>query len=324
VLKIYGYNGSVLSVQNLPALTEKTVWFDLINPTQDEDDAVEKLLGISVPTRAEMREIEASNRFYHEGSGCYMTAFLVNDVGNGDDNGAPVSSTVTFILTDNKLVTVRYQDGSAFQTFFNRAAKGDVAASTGAAVLIGLLECIVERKADLIEKMQDETDTLALGVFNKERRNQDNALDKLLKGVGRQGDCVARVQESATSVDRVLSFFEAEVRDRKLDQRLLNRIATVRRDTTSLSDHLRSLSERVSFLLNATLGMITTEQNQIIKLFSVMGVMLMPPTLVASIYGMNFRNMPEVQWEWGYPMALLLMFLAALIPFVYFKRKGWL
>ncbi len=221
MLKVYDYNGSGLSARETAVLADKTVWFDLINPTQEEDEAVEKLLGIAVPTRAEMREIEASNRFYHEGNGCYMTAFLVNDAGNGAGNGAPVSSTVTFILTNNKLVTVRYQDGAAFQTYLSRAAKGDVAASSGSAVLIGLLENIVERTADLIEKMQDETDKLAQGVFNKEHRGKDNGLETLLKGVGRQGDCVARVQESVTSIDRVLSFFEAEVRDRKLDQRLL-------------------------------------------------------------------------------------------------------
>jgi magnesium transporter len=320
VLKVYDYNGAGLSApRDTAALAEKTVWFDLVNPTAGEDKAVETLLGIDVPTRAEMREIEVSSRFYHEGNACYMTAYLVQETVDGDALGA----SATFILAGNKLVTVRYHEFPAFQHFVARASKGDGSSSSGAQILIGLLESIIERKADLIEKLQDEADTLAKGVFSREKR-QDAALDELLKGVGRQGDGIARVQESATSLDRVLSFFETEVKDKKLDQRLLNRITTVRRDNTSLSDHLRALSERVSFLLNATLGRITTEQNQIIKLFTVMSVMLMPPTLVASIYGMNFRHMPELEWPMGYPMALALMALAAIIPFVYFKRKGWL
>jgi magnesium transporter len=321
VLKVYDDTGTGLVCRpDLTAIGDKTIWFDLINPTPEEDAAVEQLLGISVPTRAEMREIEVSNRFYHEGGACYMTAYLVHDNGKA----VPEGSTATFILTGNKLVSVRYDELLAFPHFLNRVAKGDATANSGPAILIGLLESIVERKADLIERLQDKADTLAQGVFDKNRRQGENAFDVLLTGVGRQGDFVSRVQESSTSLDRVLSFFETEVNDMKMDQRLLNRIATVRRDNSSLADHLRSLSERVSFLLNATLGMITTEQNQIIKLFSVMAVMLMPPTLVASIYGMNFRHMPELEWPSGYPMALLLMFLAALIPFVYFKRKGWL
>ncbi len=321
MLKVYDFNGSGLACRTDAAVNgDATVWFDLLNPTVEEDAAVEKLLGISVPTRAEMREIEASNRFYHEGGACYMTAYLVHD---GSAN-VPQGSTVTFILSGNKLVSVRYDQLLAFPHFLNRVAKGDAAANCGAAVLAGLLESIVERKADLIERLQDQADTLAQGVFDRNRRQGENAFDAILQGVGRQGDSVSRLHESSSSLDRLLSSFEAEANDKVMDQRILSRILSVRRDNTSLSDHLKSLSERVSFLLNATLGMITTEQNQIIKLFSVMAVMLMPPTLVASIYGMNFRHMPELEWEWGYPMALALMLLAAVIPFVYFKRKGWL
>ena len=146
----------------------------------------------------------------------------------------------------------------------------------------------------------------------------------MLRSVGKQGDTTSRTLESATSLHRTLAFFAAIARERNEDQKLLARIETADRDIVSLSEQLRFVTGRTNFLLDATLGMISTEQNQIIKLFSVMAVMLMPPTLVASIYGMNFEHMPELKFEYGYPMALLLMIVSGLIPYLYFKRKGWL
>jgi magnesium transporter len=160
--------------------------------------------------------------------------------------------------------------------------------------------------------------------LNTQRRDSSRRLDVLLRSTGKEGDLVARVLESATSLDRTMHFFRDAARDRGFDPRILERLDVAQRDNHSLMEHTRFLTNRISFLLEATLGMISTEQNQIIKLFSVMAVMLMPPTLVASIYGMNFRHMPELEWDYGYPLALLAMVLAAVIPYLYFRRKGWL
>ena len=323
MLTIYDTTGNSLLRHNETApLTKDSVWFDLLNPTPDEDAAVEKALGISVPTRAEMREIEASSRFYQEGGASYMTAYIVYNV----EAPVPSASAVTFILAGNSLVTVRYCEPKAFPMFLTRVEKGDATSSSGAAIMIGLIECLVQRKADLIERLQDEVDQLAQSIFDLKghRRNRDRRLDVLLKGIGKEGDLVARAQESATSIDRVLHFFKNACQERGCDAKIVQRIDIAQKDVHSLMEHMRFLNGRIGFLLDATLGMISTEQNQIIKLFSVMAVMLMPPTLVASIYGMNFHFMPELSWEWGYPIALGLMFLSALIPFVYFKRKGWL
>jgi magnesium transporter len=313
--------GKLVRQAAMPAVAEGCLWFDLLNPTAEEDLQVETLLGISVPTRAEMRDIEASSRFYNEGGATYITTFIVH---NGT-NGPPESSTLTFILSGNRLVTVRYAEPKIFPDFLSRVERGDAPVGSAAAVLTGLLESVVQLKADLIEKVQDEVDKLAQGIFDKKARgNRNKRLDELLNMIGQEGDIVARMQESTTSIDRSLHFFETAAHDQGCDAKITARIHGAQRDNSSLAEHLRSLSNRVSFLLDATLGMITTEQNQIIKLFSVMAVMLMPPTLVASIYGMNFKHMPELDWEYGYPVALGLMFLAAVIPFVYFKRKGWL
>jgi magnesium transporter len=321
MLTIYDSTGAGLRPhdQSVP-ITAATVWFDLLNPTKEEDNEVERLLGVSIPTRAEMREIEASSRFYQENGASYMTGFLVH---NGEDQTLG-TSTLTFVLTGNALVTVRYTDHKAFPDFLSRVERGDATCHTGPAIMIGIIETLVERQADLIVAIQDRVDKLAHGIFELKTRSEQNKLETLLKGIGTQGDIVARVTESATSIERVLHVMKNTAQERNCDGKIFQRIETVDRDLTSLAEHRRFLSERISFLLNATLGLISNEQNQIIKLFSVMAVMLMPPTLVASIYGMNFRHMPELEWISGYPMALGLMFVSALIPFIYFRHKGWL
>lgn len=322
MLTIYDTTGHSLLRHNETApITEDTVWFDLVNPTKEEDNHVEKLLNISVPTRAEMREIEASSRFYQENGASYMTGFLVHKI----DEQTLTSSTLTFILTGNALVTVRYTDHKAFPAFMSRVERGDATCKTGAGLMIGIIETLVERQADFIVEIQDRVDKLAKGIFElKKRRTRETRLDTLLKGTGTLGDIVARVTESATSIERVLHVFRNTAQERNCDGKIFARMETVDRDLKSLAEHMRFLSDRIGFLLNATLGLISNEQNQIIKLFSVMAVMLMPPTLVASIYGMNFQHMPELAWMEGYPMALGLMFFSALIPFLYFRHKGWL
>ena len=189
--------------------------------------------------------------------------------------------------------------------------------------MIGLFEMLIEREADLIERVQDEVEKIAPQVFGQNGQTA-RRLDILLKTVGKEGDVTARAQESAMSLHRLSLYFANAARERKDDPRVLGRIEAANHDILSLMESMRFLSARTSFLLDATLGMISTEQNQIIKLFSVMAVMLMPPTLVASIYGMNFHNMPELNETWGYPAALVLMFFSGLIPYLYFRRKGWL
>jgi len=321
MLTIYDTTTKSLLTHNETApITADTVWFDLLNPTKEEDNRVEALLGISVPTRAEMREIEASSRFFQENGATYMTGFIVN---NKDKE--IVSSTVTFILIRNALVTVRYTESPAFPMFLQRVDHGDASCTTGAAIMIGLIETLIERKADLIEVVQDRVDKLAKSVFDiHARRKGEHRLDAILKATGTQGDTVARARESATSLERVLHAFRNAALERACDGKIVQRIDTVDRDIASLTEHMRFLSDRISFLLNATLGLISNEQNQIIKLFSVMAVMLMPPTLVASVYGMNFRHMPELDWVDGYPWALGLMIVSAVVPYFYFRRKGWL
>lgn len=312
----------LLRREGLETIDSDTVWIDLLDPTAEEDAFVEKALGLDIPTRAEAREIEASSRLYVENGAHFMTVFVIYNL----DAPMPQSATLTFILAGERLVTLRYSEPRAFPLFVSRVDKGDVPCNCGAAIAIGLIETIIDRQADLIERIQDEIERLAPSVFEIKggQQTRNRRLDVLLKVIGKEGDITSRAQESAFSIDRLLTFFAHAARERKEDQSVSQRITTAQRDVASLTEQLRFLFNRITFLLDATLGMIATEQNQIIKLFSVVSVMLMPPTLVASIYGMNFKAMPEIEWTFGYPMALGLMVLSALGPYLFFRRKGWL
>ncbi|HRY06530.1 MAG TPA: magnesium transporter CorA family protein [Hyphomicrobiaceae bacterium] len=315
-------NGEICRRESVEGATGINVWIDMIHPTPEEDAAVERLLGLSIPTRAEMREIEASNRLYVEQGAFFMTAILAHSI----DGGTPQFAAVTFILSGNALVTVRYLESKAFPLFLARVEKRDAVCDTSISILTGLLESLIQRMADLIEHIQDEVNRIAGSAFDIKggQQTRTRRLDVMLKTIGRLGEMASRAEESVTSLERLLLFLNQAMKLRNDDARDVRRIKSVHRDVRSLSEQLHFLSDRLTFLLDAVLGMIANEQNQIIKLFSVMSVMLMPPTLVASIYGMNFKYMPELEWLLGYPFAIALMVVAAMIPFYYFRRKGWL
>ncbi|MBL8881712.1 MAG: magnesium transporter CorA family protein [Hyphomicrobium sp.] len=323
MITVYDVAGKCLARnQGSVSITDSTVWIDLLNPTADEEATIEQATGVDVPTREEMREIEVSNRFYTEGGAYFMTALLMRAV----DQDTPALDNVTFILTGKRLITVRYSTPRSFNIFAEKACRGEPSCSNGSQVLIGLIELLVQRQADHIERIQDEVEGLASGIFGKkdDSKTQGRRLDVMLRTVGKTGHLNSRALESAVSLHRTLHYFAEAAKANGVDAALHGRIDSAARDMGSLADHLKALSGRIAFLLDATLGMISNEQNQIIKLFSVMAVMLMPPTLVASVYGMNFKHMPELDWLLGYPLALILMFVSALVPFLYFRRKGWL
>jgi magnesium transporter len=209
--------------------------------------------------------------------------------------------------------------------FLARVEKREVVCNSAPAIMVGLIETFVHRMADLIERVQDEVERTAHAVFDIKggQQTRGRRLDALLRAAGKEGDIVSRAQESSFSLDRLLAYLATVLREQSADQSLAKRVKSAQRDVRSLIDHLRFLSERITFLLDATLGMINIEQNAIIKIFSVASVALMPPTLIASIYGMNFKHMPELDWPWGYPLALCVMVLSAALPFLYFRKKGW-
>ena len=321
MLTVYEAADGVLIKRDGP-VSSRAVWIDLLNPTKDEDLAVEKGLSISVPTREEMSEIEASSRLYQEGRAQYMTAVVLHQPDLPFE--PPVGTPITFILAGNHLVTVRYAEPRAFSIFVNRAQKKDAACMSGVAVLVGLLEAIIDREADRVERIQIEVDKLSHEIFAGKDGERTLRFDAAIRMIGREGELTSRSRESLLTLDRLLTFLAHAMSERGDEKALRARVKTADRDVQSLADHVGYLSTKITFLLDATLGMINNEQNTIIKIFSVLAVALMPPTLVGTIYGMNFKHIPELEWLWGYPWALLLMVLSALVPWLYFKRKGWL
>jgi magnesium transporter len=315
--------GCLVKVDVAPdaSLPAETVWIDLVTPTPDEEHQVEGLLGLEVPTREEMQEIEVSSRLYEEDGSLYMTAPVVAKA----DTEHPEASAVSFILAGNRLVTVRYTEPQPFALFSARCQRAPATYTRGDAVLAGLLDALIDRIADVLEHIGLEVDDISHEVFEhsaKPRRGGD--FQDILRRLGRRGDLTSKVRESLVGVGRVLMFLTQASMAQKIGKDLRNRLRTMSRDVRSLTDHASFLSSKINFLLDATLGMINIEQNAIIKIFSVVAVVFLPPTLIASIYGMNFDYMPELHWPLGYPLALLLMLASAITPYLYFKRRHWL
>jgi magnesium transporter len=208
----------------------------------------------------------------------------------------------------------------------NKLARSCQPGITGEMVLMELLDAVIDRNADILERAGSDMDNISHDIFEPEgkaRTGHAKRYSDILIAIGRKGDLTSKVRESLVSIGRVVTFVTAAV-DVKWSKDMREQLKTMQRDVVSLSDHASYLSNKITFVLDAMLGVVNLEQNNIIKLFSVMAVVLMPPTLIASIYGMNFKVMPELQWEHGYVFALLAMLLAAIGPYLYFKWKKWL
>lgn len=308
--------------EGMQPLSPATAWLDLINPSAEEEKFVEAALSIDIPTREELQEIEASSRLYQEDGAHFMTATLLYQV----DQPRPTTTHVTFILAGSRLITIRYAEPYSFQMFAARAMRNQLDCGNSGSILIGMLESIVDRLADLIERGQVEIDQLSTKIFSTEgsAAGRGKRYDEALRSIGRQGDLTTRARESLLSLNRLLTYLSNVADMRAEDKHIRVRIKTASRDVSSLADHLNFLNGQVTLLLEATLGMINIEQNAIIKIFSVVAVIFMPPTLIASIYGMNFHFMPELDWAYGYLWALALMVVSAIIPVLYFRHRGWL
>jgi magnesium transporter len=315
-------NGRLSSVGDVMDHLDRVLWIDLVNPTDEEEAAIEQYLGVDVPTREEMEEIEISSRLYYEDGAAFMTATLPAHT-DGDD---PQMAPITFVLAGERLITVRYHEPRAFHTFPTRAEKVAMGCSNGEAVLVALLEAIIDRLADILERAGRDIDRTSRGIFQhggaKPTKSRD--FQKVLEEIGRKGDLTSNMHDSLVTLERLIGFLSHVTGQRKSGKDIRERVKTLARDARSLADHASFLSQKITFLLDATLGMINIEQSATIKIFSVAAVVFLPPTLVASIYGMNFDYMPELDWLAGYPFALGLMVLSAFVPFWYFKRRGWL
>ena len=320
-------------VQENDSIPPNTVLIDVISPTLNEKQLLENGLGIVIPSREELEVIEVMSPFYKSGEHYYMTLTAVQQVGNDE---YWESTALTFILTPTCLVMLHHDDIYALKNFFD-IHKNHINFDTSPEVLlIFLLDLVINHVASILEKAGGELDRLLKILFEKsdpraksDNRQSRNHYNDIIKKIGRNGNLISKNRESLVSINRLIIYYNQvdEIRSipikiNRKEHRL--RIKHLAREILSLSEYANFLSQRNAFLLDATLGMISVEQNVIIKAFTVAAAVFMPPTLIASIYGMNFVNMPELSWSLGYPLALLLIVISAIIPYLFFKRKGWL
>ncbi|MBU3671033.1 MAG: magnesium transporter [Sinobacteraceae bacterium] len=316
-----GLQRRVVTAQD--ALPEAALWIDLLEPAPDEEAQVERFLAVDVPTREEMREIESSNRLYEENGSLYMTATVVTKL----DTERPESSQITFILTPNRLITNRYVDLLPFRRYIAYAERHRSTCTSAAAVLAGLLEAMVNRIADVLERIGGDIDAVSAEVFTPpppgQRRRHPRDYRLILERVGRNGDLTSKARETLASLTRLLAFLQ-QSNHPLLTPEVRSRLKSLVRDVTQMSDHATFLGNKVQFMLEATLGMINIDQNNILKIFSVATVVLLPPSVIGAIFGMNFEWIPTSEQPWGFPAALVVMVASAALPYWLFKRRGWL
>jgi magnesium transporter len=301
-----------------PAQLQQALWIDCLSITDEEEAFIEKCLALALPTQEEMREIEISSRLYKENNYLYMTANVIAS----SLSDAPKSDAITFILTQDKIITLRYIEPRPFNVFALRASQSKNSYRSSSAILIGLLETIVDRAADILEEISDRSDMISEKLFNPHRvPKMESNLQETLYEIGRNNDLIAKTHQSLASIHRMVKFFKHHFTP--ADQLHLQS-DILDSDIMSLSEYSNFLSNKLSFQLDVTLGRINGEQNDIIKIFSVVTVIFLPPTLISSMYGMNFHLMPELGWKYGYVWALLLMVTSAVVPILYFKKRKWL
>ena len=302
-----------------PHPARDAVWLDLLDGTAEEKAKVTEATGFRVPTLDLLQEIESSSRMAAEGDTLYLSLPVI--ARTGDDR--PVLTPLGIVLSPRHLLTVRFAAVGAVEAMATRPPTGSFG------TFVTLLEVLVDRIADALERLRAELDTLSRAAFEADvpMHNRPAAMDRrlrrALRAIGRTGDHVSVIRDTLLGVERILPF-AAEQAKHWMPPEFDDRVRTLRQDIASLNDYDARLSDKVQFLLDATLGFISIEQNNTIKILTVVSVVGIPPTLVASIYGMNFKYMPELDWLWGYPWGLALIALSAIAPLILFRIKGWM
>ena len=297
-------------------LPADALWIDLISPNSDEEAAVERALSLSVPTREEMAELEASSRLYRENGAVYVTA----DIISRGDAELPTIAPVTFVLTPGPLVTIRYSEPRPFAILAEKLAREPDLCSSGADLFLNLMEAVIDRASDIPSQTSDKVDLVSNHVFSEDKTV---GFEKLITKLGRAHIANARIEQSLSGLSRIFAYVATDSRIEQLPNGRAH-LKSLSRDAASLMAHNQAVAAGINFQLSAALGLINIEQSSIFKMFSIFTAVLMPPTLIGAIYGMNFAHMPELSQVWGYPLAVAAMVLSAILPLAWFRHKGWL
>jgi magnesium transporter len=310
------------------SLPTNVAWIDLVKPDPNEVAFVQRTISLDVPSTADLSEIESSSRLRNRNGAIYLSAPLVYRA----DSDQPLTTPVGFILTRERLITVRFEELNLFDTFASRDLASESDPLSSGAVFAGLMDAIADRLADILESIAAELDTLSHRLFRSPatepaaRRppaRETADLRIILRRIGHSGDLASKIRDSLLGIGRIVPYVSSLAAD-WLPPEIKLRLDTVRQDVLSLSDYDAHIVNKVQLLLDATLGLINVEQNNIIKVLTIVSVVGIPPTLVASMYGMNFKGMPEYDWSWGYPYGLTMIALSAILPLVWFKLRGWI
>lgn len=300
----------------------EAVWTDLVNPLPEETVVIEKMFSVKIPTKAKVQEIETSSRLYEEG-GCWFLTTILPVV---DLRSTLRLESVTFILSRERLYTLRYEDFPLRDSVLQRYRKVDSADPLSSQFFLLSLGVIIDEIADLLERLLDEIDRLSRDIFH--RPDPAQKLPKAIvtysmTRIGVCGESVLLLRETLVGIGRLVGFISKES-DSTFGPWGKSELKTIEKDISALTDHVSFASNRITFLLNAVLGFVNIRQNDIIKILSVVSVVFLPPTLLASAWGMNFRFMPELGWPIGYPLALLLIIISGALPYLYCKKHQWL
>ena len=331
MITLHGPEGVVAEGQACAArpLPPHGTWLDLEDPSEAETALAEQVTGLAVPSRSALSEVQNSRRLNRRRDAFYLSTPMVS-FRDDDLSLRPLG----FVLTPERLLTVRFQPLAAFDTVKARQAERDGPASS-VETFLALNEELIDRMADSLETMSDELDSLSTRIFTFDTsanghgrrdasapKRRDLALRRLLRAIGRRGKALAKLRASLLGLGRILPYVAGEA-ETWLKAEEKARFESLRLDVASLDEFETRLSETVQFLLDATLGLINMEQNNTFRVLTVVSVIGIPPTLMASVYGMNFKHMPELDWTFGYPFGLAVIVASALVPAVYFKLKGW-
>ncbi len=299
------------------------VWIDLLDPSNEERARVEQATKLRLPTKAAIEEIESSSRVFVEDGAFYLSTPVLEDA----DCMRPAHTTIGFVLTPERLVTLRFGRVAALDQVAARYST--IAQPSASDAFLKILEAVVDNAADALEHASAELEGISHSTFHKDRPHghrlakASEALRGVLRKLGRVGDGISHVRDTLLGVGRIAAFVQETERKGRLAA-AKPRLNALRADITSLNDHQAHLSNKVQFLLDATLGLISIQQNDIVKTLTIVSVVGVPPVLIAGIYGMNFKVMPELHWVLGYPYALILIIVSALLPVAWFKWRGWM
>ncbi|MDE1895438.1 MAG: magnesium transporter [Rhodospirillales bacterium] len=320
MLKAYAcQNGRLIRLA--PEEAANAIWFDLEIPEPDEYAFVTRVTEFSLPQHADLIEIENSSRLGVENEILTLSMPIVTRA-----SGVLEAGVCGFVLSPKFLVTLRFAPSLLFNQFNTTAPPDNVSGSTH--IFAGLLEGIVDRQADSLEKLREELDHLSHKVFHHRMgnqtpaRNAERELQAILITLGRDYDAISFLRDAQLGVARIAPYAIAAVE--WMPKPVRDRLKSVQRDVSSLNEFSTHLTDKVQFLLDSTLGFINIAQNSLIKVLTIVSIMGIPPTLIAGIYGMNFHNIPELSWQYGYEYAWAAMIISAVAPLIWFRKKGWI